>query len=698
MVHRGAMSCRVVVEFELGAERYRVERQRSLSGNGKSSLTLFRLAEDPIHPAAGPSGTIWDPIGGATIAETQEAIEQLLGMDAALWLGSSFLGQGDADNFTRATPAERKTLLAEVLQLGRYQELHEGAKARESALATEAATLQRKAEELEDFLAGEDEAAAKRSEAELIHGSALKKLSTLESQLKETQRFLEKARERAAQVVTLRERLSHQQQTRERDLARDREDLATVEGERERLEREAAAVATEAERCRQAERMATELVAQALVDREGALARRSDAEHKTQGAEQAQLQAHIALQKANARQEDLRKAEEQIRILTRAPGEISTCPACEQSLSAGHRDGLIQRLERDAGEAKEQVGALSGESDKWGREAKRTREESARLAGEAADLERKAGEAERAAERARADADRANGVTEQAGNLRARLSALGERAEHLRGQLEKLGRPSAEEERLAAEIRESAPAAGELERLAGEVRAREADVANARQEATRAATELARAEEALARYSEARKALEASQARHDELVGERFRWGLLVEAFGRNGIPALVVENAIPQIEEEANRFLVAFFPGLSVTLESQRATKAGDIRETLDFVVSAGGDARQLETYSGGERQAVDLALRIGLARLLAHRAGRPIECLIVDEGFGTFDQGRRQEAVRVLHALVEEFPRILFVTHDQELADAFPARIEVTREDGSSRVRIVGLAEAAA
>jgi exonuclease SbcC len=45
-VSTGAGECRVVVEFELAGQRYRVERQRSMAGGGKSSLHLQRWEEE----------------------------------------------------------------------------------------------------------------------------------------------------------------------------------------------------------------------------------------------------------------------------------------------------------------------------------------------------------------------------------------------------------------------------------------------------------------------------------------------------------------------------------------------------------------------------------------------------------------------------------------------------------------------------
>jgi DNA repair protein SbcC/Rad50 len=57
------------------------------------------------------------------------------------------------------------------------------------------------------------------------------------------------------------------------------------------------------------------------------------------------------------------------------------------------------------------------------------------------------------------------------------------------------------------------------------------------------------------------------------------------------------------------------------------------------------------------------------------------------MDEGFGTQDAEGRQRLVEAINSVQDDFARILVITHIEELRDAFPVRIEVTKtRDGSS------------
>jgi DNA repair exonuclease SbcCD ATPase subunit len=88
----------------------------------------------------------------------------------------------------------------------------------------------------------------------------------------------------------------------------------------------------------------------------------------------------------------------------------------------------------------------------------------------------------------------------------------------------------------------------------------------------------------------------------------------------------------------------------------------------------------------SGGEQFRVNFAIRVALSQLLARRAGTQLQTLIMDEGFGVLDASGREHLVEAINAAQNDFQRILVVTHIDELKDAFPTRIEVTKgADGS-------------
>jgi exonuclease SbcC len=144
----------------------------------------------------------------------------------------------------------------------------------------------------------------------------------------------------------------------------------------------------------------------------------------------------------------------------------------------------------------------------------------------------------------------------------------------------------------------------------------------------------------------------------------------------------MIIETAVPELERYANELLTRISDGrLHVRIETQRETKAGDLREALDIIISDELGSRAYELYSGGEAFRINFAIRIGLSRLLAQRAGAQLRSLFIDEGFGTQDARGREQLVAAINSIQDDFALILVITHIEELKDAFPARIEVTK-----------------
>lgn len=169
----------------------------------------------------------------------------------------------------------------------------------------------------------------------------------------------------------------------------------------------------------------------------------------------------------------------------------------------------------------------------------------------------------------------------------------------------------------------------------------------------------------------------------------------LERAFSKDGVPALLIEQALPEIESEANEILDHLSNGqMSVRFETQRQYKdksREDRRETLDIIISDGAGQREYELFSGGEAFRINFAIRLALSRVLAQRAGARLQTLVIDEGFGSQDADGRQRLIEAINQVRPDFKKILVITHMEELKEAFPTRIEVEKTPQGSRVQVI-------
>jgi len=168
---------------------------------------------------------------------------------------------------------------------------------------------------------------------------------------------------------------------------------------------------------------------------------------------------------------------------------------------------------------------------------------------------------------------------------------------------------------------------------------------------------------------------------------------ILAEIYGKGGIQAAIIENAIPELAYKTNEILSKITDGrLNVEFLTQRDKKSGGTIETLDIKISDEFGTRKYETYSGGEEFRINFAIRIALSKVLAHRAGASLRMLILDEGFGALDEQGREKLVEAINSIRDEFDNILVITHIQDLKEAFPLRLEVTKEVNGSTFKMTG------
>jgi len=162
----------------------------------------------------------------------------------------------------------------------------------------------------------------------------------------------------------------------------------------------------------------------------------------------------------------------------------------------------------------------------------------------------------------------------------------------------------------------------------------------------------------------------------------------LQEAFGPKGIPLLVVDNVVKELEVAINNNLklLADLP-LSIGISTQHEGRQGDMVDTFEITLNDGLHTKPYINYSGGEKMLIDLAIRLGLSELLAKRNNFKVETLIIDEGLGSLDELNQMNFFATLAKLEFKFKHILVITHTQ-VKDCFKQRIELRKENDITRV----------
>ena len=122
-----------------------------------------------------------------------------------------------------------------------------------------------------------------------------------------------------------------------------------------------------------------------------------------------------------------------------------------------------------------------------------------------------------------------------------------------------------------------------------------------------------------------------------------------------------------------------------SETPRDGKSTGGLDLDVTDDYI----GEKRPAFTLSGGETFLASLSLALGLSDVvMAQQGGRYLDCIFIDEGFGSLDGETLDFALNTLIELHRSGRVIGIISHVAELKERIQSRIEVIASKDGSRI----------
>jgi exonuclease SbcC len=163
----------------------------------------------------------------------------------------------------------------------------------------------------------------------------------------------------------------------------------------------------------------------------------------------------------------------------------------------------------------------------------------------------------------------------------------------------------------------------------------------------------------------------------------------LAQLLGRDRLQRHLVRTAERQIVDCANGILDRLSGGqLCLRLcggDDGTVTERALELEALNR--AAGESPINVAFLSGSQRFRVAVSLALGIGQY-ASKQHRPIESVIIDEGFGCLDRNGRQVMIQELQNLRGHLKCILLVSHQEDFADAFADGYRFELANGATRV----------
>ena len=155
----------------------------------------------------------------------------------------------------------------------------------------------------------------------------------------------------------------------------------------------------------------------------------------------------------------------------------------------------------------------------------------------------------------------------------------------------------------------------------------------------------------------------------------------VIQAFSAVGIPNLIIQNVLDDLQIEANNLLSQLKPGLQLSFVIEKTKGDGTQDDTLEINYLMNGKPRDYEQLSGAMKLSVIFSLKLGLSFLLQKMIGTDIKFLLLDE----IDQPLDKASVDAFADIVKFFQKdfkILVITHNDRLKDKFSHAILVDQD----------------
>ncbi len=680
LIRLGQNDMAVEFIFELDGNIYTVKRRRSRKSGGNTSLELWSNSHNLTE---------------GTIKTTQQKIIDTLHLSFETFTNSSFLRQGHADEFTTKGPTDRKRILADILGLDHYGKLEEKAKDKAKEYQTKLTLLEYQMLEIETELSFKDEREKMYSQLQLDVIKA-------KTELKEIEQLIKKVEEekQSAQVAF---NSLLEQKKRFEDLSNELQDLKVQIELKEKAKNEYQLILDKKELIESSykklqelkgEKQALELkrselikVKDELVEIEKTISEREDKRKK-------------AISDLEIQSKEYQTKNEQLAIQNKLLKEDkSVCPTCGQKIAEEKNKSIVLANEKIISENEKVLSDLGLKIDKF----KSIELPEYKLAQQKELVIKKLEEETKSYPEIQLKIDEL--IRFENGYLKLQQAEVAVKThQETLEDLKKMYVSRETELKKAKTFEEDLAKYEEKLKELEEHLEVQITVKNERSQTLLELTgKVGEAKQLIDRATQFQNLFKQKREEQLKLSSDKEIFEELSLAFGKKGIQAMIIESAIPEIEDETNRLLDKLTEGrMKVTLETQKETKTkvqtaeGKIHatvETLDIIISDEMGERPYELYSGGETFRVNFALRLAISKLLANRAGAKLQFLVIDEGFGTQDAPGRARLVEVLDTIKNDFEKIVVITHIEELKDEFPARIEVSKNSGGSSFEVVGV-----
>lgn len=183
------------------------------------------------------------------------------------------------------------------------------------------------------------------------------------------------------------------------------------------------------------------------------------------------------------------------------------------------------------------------------------------------------------------------------------------------------------------------------------------------------------------------KDIEKYKTQLDGLEKEKMVLDYCISIFGKGGVKNYFLKNIIPLLEDRINYYLSILSDSkISVLLNVQSVTKAGELSDKLELNIVMGGRTLSVNSYSGGEKKRLGIACRLAISEVIKNYFGVSLDFLFFDEASSDLDVSGYDSFIKILSTLQASVSNILIISHNPELSEKIGGVLNVSASDAGS------------
>jgi DNA repair protein SbcC/Rad50 len=654
LIRDGANKVSVIFDFLVGDETFRVIRSRTRSG--VSDLSLFKLrassSETNSPHTSEMNKAVWEDISSRRTADTEEDLMKKIKSSYKIFIGTTHFMQNDTFGIATATPEKRKTILKNMLNLTIYAKLEEIAKEKATNISKDIEKNRLMIETINqgnyqgktlEELNKEKEKFEKELQAIINNINNLNKdasaISKEQNSLILKSSVLEK---QASSIITKRDTLKN-------DVLNVNAGIKLYSDKRKYI-------------VSLSKQLSKEIEEDKKIFEQCNFTQQEDINNQKNEIE-------TKIEEKSAITTRLQLLEKELKKLNIPLPLDGTCPHCRQILSEEHRNNCIKDNENSKKE-------IYAEKHKLEKEFEYINYTLNQLTKSLSMMEND----NKSYEKAKLS------ITNKEKEIEANRKQYDEFVSIIASFSDDLAKK--EKELITAEEDVKNSSAFELLKLNDAIDIEKKKLNKKQIEIDRELTEEKLVISSIAVYTDAIKNKKADDERKallqksiSNLEEDYSIYPIIAQSFSSSGIPNLIIQNVLEDLQIEANNLLSQIHPGLQLAFTTEKVQGNGVTAETLEINYFLHNKERVYSQLSGAQRLCIDFSLKLGLSFLFARMMGSQIKFLLFDE----VDQGLDKASTDAFADIIKYFQndfKILVISHNDRLQEKFGNKILVEQD----------------